>query len=634
MEFLIARGFHNNHKEELKHALLCNVTFKGEKETFQYNDGDFYLFSHGAPLRAGENRNLLYIFDGNAFYKDTFLHTLLDNKSQQVEAIFDALEAKAMNDVSGVFCTVRIDLMSKQFTLYCDPLSQYPIASWQSGNRYVVSNNVFLIEKFLQLHGNELKRDPLCMLRNCIAVLNVSLTTPFREISYQPPRTVLLGGMELIRQELFTWQYLCSPPITYQQCLVEASERLKNKCNALISSMPDYYFLSDLTGGLDSRLVFAALLAAGHTDKIEFWCNTRYPHPDGNVADHIISRYSLRQGTTLTNKVDESFDIAQSIRRGLFRDRGARYKDWSGLGQGFFPKMVRLNGSFGEIGRSNVLTNVFDNPDFSIRNFNTETVQHLERIGSLDLITEKGKYHIADPIQEMVVQMQDMGIPRDCMSDMLYLDGRGRYHFGHYFACNNGLSISPCLIYDLNIVWANVLLSSEQKSAGKAQFDLIRMLGGDELVEIPLADKRWASSIIPADMKEKLNRVESITRTSAALPANNNTMAWRSGWAVSKANIVKPKPRPAFAKGRSSAWAQLPEYQSLARKLLDQTDGSEIFFEYVDREKLRDLSLIEPESVNKDWTVWALQCVVGGLMWALGKEDRTPIHHKYKGDYP
>lgn len=647
---MIARGFRQNETDALRHNLKEGLTFKGEKEELVHVDGDFFLFSHGAPLRVDNDTSCLYLFDGHVFYKNTFLHTLLDIKTKQVEEVFDALENKAMNDVSGVFCTAKIDLKTKGFRLYCDPLSQYPIASWESGNSYVVSNNVLLIEKFLQFHGYKLQRDPLCMLRNAIAVLNVSLTSPYKEISFQPPRTALHGGTGLTRRELFTWQYLCSPSATYDECLEAAAERLKDKCNALIGSMPGHYIMSDLTGGMDSRMVFAALLASGNSDVIEFWCNTRYPHPDANIADHIIDRYKLRQGTTLLNGVNEDFTIEQSISRGLFRNRGARYKDWSGLGQGYFPKMVRLNGCFGEIGRSNVLSNVFkeigrsDVPSnifkkfgrssFGLKNFSKKTIQHLQNVGSLELITEKGKHEIADPIQDMVVQMSDMGIPQDSMSDMLYLEGRGRYHFGHYFACNNGLFISPCLIYDLNLVWANAHLSSEERFSGKAQFDLIRMLGGDELVEVPLADKRWAESIIPSNMKQKLKNVESITRHSPALSAGKNTMSWRLGWKRDKATVVKHNPPPAFAKGRSAAWANLPEYQALASKLLEQTDGSEAIFEYVDRGKLRAITKTDPATIQKEWTVWALQVVVAGIMWDLGQEEGTPISLRYEGEYP
>lgn len=632
MEFLIAKGFSDTNQNDLKNNLEKSVTFSDEKETIVHTNDHFYLFAHGTPIKISANE--LFLFDGHVFHQNAFLHTSLGIDAADIAPVFHALETKAMNDVSGVFTLASVDLSSQQFKLYCDPLSQYPIASWESGDKYIVSNNVFLIEQFLHFYGHSLTRDPLCMLRNAIAVVNVSMTTPFKEVSFQPPRNVLIGGEKLAREELFTWDYLCNPTVSYSECIETAANRLKSKCDALIKAMPDHYFVSDLTGGMDSRLVLAALIAAGHEKKVDYWCNNRYPHPDGNVADHIIDKYNLNQGISLINKVNEDFTLGESIKRGLFRNRGARYKDWSGLGKGYFPKLVRMNGCFGEIGRSNVYTHVFNNPELDLNNFSRELSQHLDKLGNADVLTPEGKKRIVDPIHQTVIQMKDMGISRDYMSDMLYIDGRGRYHFGHYFSVITNLFISPCLIYDLNIVWANTHLNNEQKASGKVQFDLIRKLAGDELAIVPLADKTWSLSIIPKEMKKKFKSIKSITRHSEKLSNKENTMNWKLGWPIDPDKRIKPKPCPPFAKGRSIAWAQLPEYQALVRELLDKMNGNELIFQYIDKQRLQLLAEQEPEEFEKDWHVWSLQAIVGGLMWELGLEDRTPISTKYKGEYP
>ena len=111
-------------------------------------------------------------------------------------------------------------------------------------------------------------------------------------------------------------------------------------------------------------------------------------------------------------------------------------------------------------------------------------------------------------------------------------------------------------------------------------------------------------------------------------------MNWKHAWKLDPSKQIKRSPIPEYAKGRSSGWSDLIEYQALAMKLLAQTDGTEEVFEYIDKAKLTAIATTDPEMIKKDWTVWGLQSVVGGLMWYLEHEDRTSIDVKYEGMYP
>lgn len=627
MEFLLAKGFRQaspNTQRWLEAA--CGAQLPSG--CFSVQNDDFYFFSNDAPLTT--TPGMLSVFDGHLFHDGKIYHPHLPNTAPSTERLLE----QSADEQAGVFLSLTVDIASKSFSLLTDPLSQYPILIWQSGARYVISNNALLIDEFLKSRGYRLQRDPACMLFSGLAVMNLHGVAPFKELRYLPPRQRLTGAERLQFRDCFSPSYLLSPEGSYEDHIALAADALSEKWRTVATQLPMHYLLTDITGGIDSRMILAGAFAAGVQDRIAVWSNAKFPHPDGNVADHIIHRFGLNPGSLLLNWHNEWPDYEQKIRRGLFRNRGGRYKDWNGLGTGYFPELLRLGGNLGELGRSNTYSSYLLDDELPLSTLGSAVCRDQYRGGEFQLLTLPAVEHIETALQRGVDARLEAGATRRTLSDLLYLDGRGPYHFGHQSACSAQLCIAPYMAYDINLVRANASLSLAQKASGKAQFDLIGRLAGESLRRIPMAEKRWAADAMDAEMFEQYSSIEIIDRNSERLPFATEAMQWTFCWPMENVDFFAPDEPPEFARGRGHVWLQFARNQNLLKKYLHGMESTDRFFDYVDYDKLNTAANAEPDSIAQKGIVSSMSRILGGLMWHLKLEERVPISEQFTGEYP
>ena len=158
---------------------------------------------------------------------------------------------------------------------------------------------------------------------------------------------------------------------------------------------------------------------------------------------------------------------------------------------------------------------------------------------------------------------------------MFYNEGKGRSHFGFISKFRGKKRRYPDVLHVRHLSIAAAHLTMPEQAAAKVAFDVIRVLGGTEILSLPMADAPWAGSIIPSDLQEQIGSVATITAKS---PPLFEVAASPRQRASSVRIDVDPD-------GRHIARQYRPAYhfQRLVRQ--HGSDNSELF-DYVDRETL------------------------------------------------
>ncbi|MGP5457123.1 hypothetical protein ACTXMD_01555 [Psychrobacter celer] len=215
-------------------------------------------------------------FMGYCFQDNRLFHELY-NEIPDISALEDTYYYNC-----GVFCAIIIEKSTRIFT---DPMGQYPVFYFNKGGSFIVSNNFFAISSLLKEKNMNLD----CMIDYVTYLSPLKQETILQDVyRLSSFETLKIENNSLKKVE--NNNYLLD--FSYDELLKIVADRMKSRAKALLDrSNP----LCHLTGGSDSRLVLASLLANGFKGSVFSYGDEK--SSDRQVCNNLKNKYKLSDGT-------------------------------------------------------------------------------------------------------------------------------------------------------------------------------------------------------------------------------------------------------------------------------------------------------------------------------------------------
>lgn len=368
-----------------------------------------------------------------------------------------------------------------------DPLGQYPLYIYNKADVFCVSNNIYLLAEVLERNGIRLKRT--------IDIFGYFVTHgsgAMEGTGYEDIQLLEVGSriavtsdlrVHLRRAEATSLLYSDRP---YPELLEEAAHEILDNVRAL-SNGNFRLRICDLTGGMDSRTVLAAVLKIGERDRFLFHTKGGRDSTDANVAGFLRKTFGLAsaKGKVATMSLGSPYEeVCRTVARvgGLFSMNYVvgRYDEEN-------SNDLSLGGGMGELMRhfwsSGSASGKFQTPLHSL----VSTMQG--RSGVLN--SDVARRHQSD-IAQFGIDAVNAGVKAEHAGHLLYLKARTKYHFGVWWAASARAKFHP--LYSPAAIKAAFSLSDEDRVCNRVGFDLMKLMA-PQLIDIPFADKSWSSRL-------------------------------------------------------------------------------------------------------------------------------------------
>lgn len=384
----------------------------------------------------------------------------------------------------GCFILVRGD-EGGAVRITSDPLAMFPVFVFHKGGTVAVSTSAMLLEHAMTLLGLPLRRS------NALSGFIVTLGSGYDGMTAFDDVRMLAAGeiLTLDRDNRAAYQtthvgnFLYSAA-SFDSLLDEAVHEIQSNVRA-ISKVPVERRICDVTGGMDSRLVVAAILHEGLQDTFQFQTNGAYPNPDANAAALIRQTFGLAKATPYRAPPDKALKLEPIDRMRLTIGKMSGILDMymaTGL-QDLDLSMMSLGGGLGEIMRK------FWSSEWSRakpeRTPLHKVVQSMEARAALlrpDVFRQQ-----AEAVSEKGFQYLRESIQPNHVGDAFYLTARCQYHFGVWWS-RSRVRFHP--LYSVAALRAAHAISEEERRANRVGFEMMRRMS-PAIVEMPFANKRW-----------------------------------------------------------------------------------------------------------------------------------------------
>jgi hypothetical protein len=431
-----------------------------DDDTFVITSGDF-----GAPAGVATPRN----FFGYTFQDDALCHDR--HHGADVVRLLESY-----SDNCGVFCGICRQ-PSRQTVVFTDPLGQYPVFYYSAGNRFMISNNFWLVAA--EASRGQINEDAVYDYVTYMSPLNQeTLAAGVRRLtSYEVliVREADSGGSELLVSSIAP--HAMEGP--YRSLLEFAADRLKGRAAATLrAATPVAHF----SGGIDTRLAFAAMASCGFTGPV-------FSFGDGTSQDRLIfqsfvERMGLSAGAI--KWFHGPLNTSDAYLQAVLAFNGLKTNCFANWQPATDDTHMEVTGYFGGgllrgFGRFWSAANSVDAFSFgrTVSVFSGEVFDHAERRME----------------REAIKLLDEAGGHRLCAEVAFYIRNRAAAHFGAQSAVNNRRFRSVDLLYDP--VLLGLLRHCPHREAaikqGAIGIDVIRAVHSDELAAFP-----YENRVIPA----------------------------------------------------------------------------------------------------------------------------------------
>ncbi len=560
-----------------------------------------------ALIHSGEMQSGL-LFDGVATGDTDHLSSWLPPGAA---AIAGFRAAVADNDLSGVFCYV--DVQPDRVEIGVDPLSQYPVHVFARGARFLVSNNLFLIEAALLAAGIRLDRCVISTFSSLAMNSAIGLDSGIEGVALLPPNTcarIDAGGLKIVAVQRRADLYRSRPSFPHK----ELAARFRARMDAAVAAYSrDHRFVAALTGGRDSRVNLALLLESARLDDTRFWCGGTFPDPDKIAFVHLVNRWRLRTSSIDVTKTSDHHPATQDeISVGLSRHGAATMSEFLRYGVYAIPNIVNITGYFGEFSRGGdyhtFLFNKYTDQELSL----SEMVETL--VGAKPFYTEEGRRLVAARIEGLMRDILDDGVDRVGLRQAYYVENRSRAHFG--VAAQVYLGSGPALfpLADIALIRASSSNDVAQVEQGLITYRLIADLASEALAREPLTGMTWPISIVSSgDAAEPIGRGE--TRGLSDINPGRSPL-FANG-------PVVDRPARKRLPGVKSAAAAMETCKPLLAEAAESLGATHDIFRLVDLDALRHMTgpAYDPPDQKSKRHVYTL---TSALYWLLRREVHMP----------
>ncbi len=368
-----------------------------------------------------------------------------------------------------------------------DPLGTYPLFLYDGGP-FLLSNNIFLIEDALGLLDVKLRPDRRLFGWETTFHSGCFDCTGFEDVRLAPLGAVAVASESGVRFITRPQADLLYSARSFDELIDSAAQEIIENVQALASGIFTHR-VCDLTGGMDSRLVLAALLHAGLKDSFVFETKGKYPHPDENISRMLRQRFGLTHALDAHPPSTEEAGSLAGMRSFLARTFGS-YTMLINIGADAPPTkdVLRLHGSMGETFRG-FYTGVYGS---SARPRMKPFYERIEKSGAL--LAKAIRQEQKEAISRWAEDSEQEGVRAEDLLDMAYIAHRNRYHFGITWRAGSIARTSFYPLYSPAAVQAAYKLRAEERTANRVGYELM-MRFSPELVELPFAEKGWNPSI-------------------------------------------------------------------------------------------------------------------------------------------
>ncbi len=571
---------------------------------------------HGATVLTMGRRPTLdsagrhVLFDGSAMGNAGFASTLHGLS----DAMFSEIRATPL-EVSGSYVLAYLDAAGR-VSVSVDSLSQYPVYLWRSGGRIAISNNLFFIEIAARLNGVALARTPAPVFANKVLSGAMLLGCGLQDVQILSDAHLHVTRGVLTVTPAPT---VDDGALTYQDCIAKAAELVERNvlCLCALAQEGGHDLSYDVTGGRDSRIVFAALLKNGLHRAFGYRSIYGFPHPDGNYAAMLAERYGLSPARYRAYPQAETVEI---------RDIDLlRYQSF--VSQGFNPeqggsvpgtvqdeRMILLHGCFGELsgsgadlqrfafrGRPSAL---FAGPDTELDGYLNRYTGVLEAVDQFHGVTTDAQQMLLGRIKSRLKALRHKGggLSRALLD--FYRLSMSRSHFAITSRTRQKAYHYPDVLLSAYSYLAGLRLGPLERAAGKVNFDILIRLMGPEVTSLPLVKDSWTDLADPL----RLGRRARIGHQTPPLFATNPHAPPRARRVIQHVH--------ALGADLPHDLRQIRYHQAYVRQALDGAHG---LFSYFDRAVLEEVSRQDPRSLTPAQHR-TLTHAAGAYVWETGAE--------------
>lgn len=613
-------------------------------------DGPLQFVNLGGTLIAapsGESvDNAALCWDGHAVAgKRAFSSAVRSSFSpQSVENYINACLGSAQtSDMRGVFALLRFNPNVKAYTVCLDPLSQYPFYVCIIGETLMASTSCYLIETAAAALGHRLTRTAKTGAFEAAFGLGAGDETGYAEVSFLPKDYMIMGAGQNWR--LVKSSLAGAPDGDYQTLLDKGANRLTDAVGGIAGSFPNSDIVFDLTGGIDSRVVFAAAVAAGIKTPTIFSGGPN-TSTDKRIAYALGQKFRARTADFPGNFKGAPITPVGLAQRAVFRQQGCSSNFTYGLGTQRLKHFIRVRGGGGELLRSFV-----EPPSPSL--FWRAPIEGLKKIsrndpvylftlnafwrGMNDKILRAAlpwakRYCETPPSHQqfyrrdflingtktvLAAMVQNGTSPITAPMDF-YLNDRCRRHFGFMSqGLNQAYGAFEPLLDPVLIAAANALPMAERAS-GKLAFDLIERLGGKQMLKVPFAPHSLSRSMRKALSQRLKVRERSLNYKPKRIASLPSHQARTGGAPVMQTDHMPPNK---YGTQAQTLWHLTGHFKALAQAI----PATHECWHYFDRKQV--LASLERGDYffRNETTAGRGLRILYTLMWVAGDANPTGI---------
>lgn len=461
---------------------------------------------------AWENDQVFGLF-GTAFVKNKFLNNFAARtEADTIKACRDIVEGAG--NATGTFTAMIGDERSGDMEFYLDDLNSAPCFTARCGRAFAVSSNPHMLAGWMTAQGETPTRSIEPALSHMVFSSGLTTGNLFNEIAIVGPeeRPAVVDGQLTMKRNDPVWPGLLDA--SYDELIEAGADLLRKRMTTLTETGEDQHRVFDITGGMDSRIVMAALIGAGAIEEWHFNSQKHVSHPDANYAQFVAEKYNLRRMRLMFLEKTRPSPLAKS-KLDLFMGFGSEPKGGN-LINACRPSLIQVTGCFGELGGKSQDTSRFL-PTHANGKFKRGLLNYLpfseqrRRRDLLKFYSEKiglsGTKVFTGEIEDwskrqfnaQIEGAMQYGVTLEQMPSVFYRRGKARSHFGIDAHIRGMRSQAVGVLNNPYLTAASIKVGVTQRSAGQVNFDLIRRLGGDEVAALPLADTRWKRSLFASN---------------------------------------------------------------------------------------------------------------------------------------
>ena len=325
-------------------------------------------------------------------------------------------------------CLFVLDASTEEALCLPDPLGGALAFAFSGGGYDFISSDIVSLVHVAGLVGITLKKSVEFQAERLI-VGNGGLTPA----SYDGVRRLeifeywAMDAATTVPKEYGLAEEMRSADVSYVEVMRRLREQVLESV-AAISAIPSDYRVGHLTGGFDSRLVFAAMVEAGCTDAFNYFCSGPPGTVDRIISDNLSASFGLNRGISGGLTAAPTDKVSERLLAPLFYSGGMI--PTGPTGRELPTTVVASGGGYGEVLRT------FYGPRFKPldqENFSSSDLMDLmapKLRGRESIFTQAARDDIGSRLHREWTRLSESGEPADFIGDALYSRIRNRYHIG------------------------------------------------------------------------------------------------------------------------------------------------------------------------------------------------------------